>query len=59
LRYRLPDGKTYYEIVVRSPQGKARAVIAATCDGRRCLSKTVQRVYLSLKTAPFTRVDGD
>ncbi len=33
LRYRLPDGATCYDIRVRNPQGKARAVVAATCDG--------------------------
>jgi cyclic beta-1,2-glucan synthetase len=33
LRYRLPDGKTLYEIRVDNPEGRAKAVISAACDG--------------------------
>src|SRR5262249_33811741 len=34
LTYRLPDGKTRYEIIIENPQGKERGVTSATADGR-------------------------
>ncbi len=35
LTYRLPDGKTRYEITIENPQGKERGVTSATLDGGR------------------------
>jgi cyclic beta-1,2-glucan synthetase len=35
LTYRLPDGKTRYEIAIENPQGKECGVTSATVDGRR------------------------
>ncbi|MGD9635045.1 MAG: hypothetical protein AB7G28_02235 [Pirellulales bacterium] len=34
LHYRLPDGKTRYEIEIQNPNGKETGVTAATCDGQ-------------------------
>ena len=34
LTYRLPDGKTSYDITIENPAGKEHGVTAATCDDR-------------------------
>jgi hypothetical protein len=33
LTYRLPDGRTHYEITIENPAGKETGVTAATLDG--------------------------
>ena len=33
IRYRLPDGATVYEIILRNPTGKAETIVAATENG--------------------------
>ncbi|MFO1431687.1 MAG: glycosyl transferase [Candidatus Competibacteraceae bacterium] len=33
IRYRLPDGATVYEIILRNPTGQAEAIVAATENG--------------------------
>lgn len=35
LNYRLPDGRTRYEIDIQNPSGKETGVTAATCDGQQ------------------------
>jgi cyclic beta-1,2-glucan synthetase len=47
LNYRLPDGRTNYEIVIENPTGKETGVTAATVDGSpACVADGAARIEL-------------
>jgi cyclic beta-1,2-glucan synthetase len=47
LNYRLPDGRTSYEIVIENPSGKETGVTAATVDGQTaCVADGAARIEL-------------